>query len=242
MEPSSRIPYRYYDVVMATFVTVLLLSNLLSSAKIIDIGLGSIGTLAFIFDAGTIVFPVSYIFGDILTEVYGYKRSRRVIWMGFGASTLMALCVWLVALLPGESYWVESTGQAAYDAILGGIPNLIVASLAAYLAGEFLNSFVLAKLKVATGGRFLWMRTIGSTLVGQGADSVIFVGIATLLGTPGFVAEIMLSLIATNYILKVSVEALMTPVTYRVVNTLKRVENEDFYDRDTNFNPFQLGI
>ncbi|GIK64075.1 MAG: transporter [Chloroflexota bacterium] len=242
MQPSSRIQYRYYDLVMATFVTVLLLSNLLSSAKIIDIGLGSVGSLSFIFDAGTIVFPISYIFGDILTEVYGYKRSRRVIWMGFGASILMAFCVWIVGLLPGEAYWTESTGQSAYDAILSGIPNLIVASLSAYFAGEFLNSFVLAKLKVATEGRYLWMRTIGSTLIGEGADSIIFVGIATLLGTPGFVAEIMLSLIATNYILKVSIEAAMTPITYKVVNTLKRVENEDYYDRDTNFNPFKLGI
>ncbi|MBZ0316152.1 MAG: queuosine precursor transporter [Anaerolineae bacterium] len=242
MQPSSRIQYRYYDLVMATFVTVLLLSNLLSSAKIIDIGLGSVGSLSFIFDAGTIVFPISYIFGDILTEVYGYKRSRRVIWMGFGASILMAFCVWIVGLLPGESYWVESTGQSAYDAILSGIPNLIVASLSAYFAGEFLNSFVLAKLKVATEGRYLWMRTIGSTLIGEGADSIIFVGIATLLGTPGFVPEIMLSLIATNYILKVGIEAAMTPVTYKVVNILKRVENEDYFDRDTNFNPFKLGI
>lgn len=234
--------YRYYDLVMAVFVTVLLVSNLLSSAKIVDIGLGSIGSLAFIFDAGTIVFPISYIFGDVLTEVYGYKRSRRVIWTGFGASALMACCVWLVGLLPGEAYWKDSTGQTAYDAILGGIPTLIVASLAAYLAGEFLNSFVLAKLKVATEGRFLWARTISSTLVGQGADSTIFIAIATLLRAPGFVPEIMLSLIATNYILKVGIEVLMTPLTYQVVNALKRAENEDYYDRDTDFNPFKMGI
>lgn len=240
MQPSSRIQYRYYDLVMATFVTVLLLSNLLSSAKIVDIGLGSVGSLLFVFDAGTLVFPLSYIFGDVLTEVYGYQRSRRVIWTGFAMSALMGFWVWLAGVLPGESFWNDSVGQSQYDAVLGSINKLIIASLTAYLAGEFLNSFVLAKLKILTEGRMLWSRTVTSTLVGQVADTTIFFLIATALGV--FPQRLMLSLMATNYILKVGIEVLLTPFTYFVVNTLKRVENEDYYDRDTNFNPFKLGI
>jgi queuosine precursor transporter len=158
--------YRYFDLVTALFVTVLLISNLLSSAKIIDLGV-SIGPIALIFDAGTLVFPVAYIFGDILTEVYGYKQSRRVIWFGFAATALMGFFVWLAGILPGESAWQGYAGQEAYNAILGGVSGLIVASLVAYWAGEFTNSFVLAKMKIATQGRWLWSRTIGSTLVGH---------------------------------------------------------------------------
>nr|MCU0512675.1 queuosine precursor transporter [Anaerolineae bacterium] len=156
--------YRYVDGVTALFVTVLLLSNLLSSAKIVDL---SAAGLPLVFDAGTLVFPISYIFGDILTEVYGYRRSRRVIWLGFLATALMGFFVWLTGVLPGEAGWQSYAGQGAYDAILGGISGLIVASLLAYTAGEFSNSYVLAKLKIATGGRWLWLRTISSTLVGQ---------------------------------------------------------------------------
>src|SRR5690606_7837875 len=141
--------------VMGLFVTVLLLSNLLSSAKILDLGT-SIGPLALVFDAGTLVFPISYIFGDVLTEVYGYRRSRRVIWMGFFATALMGFFVWLAGVLPGESLWEAAAGQSAYDAILGGISGLVVASLVAYFAGEFSNSYVLAKMKIATQGRWLW--------------------------------------------------------------------------------------
>ncbi|MCA9885414.1 MAG: queuosine precursor transporter, partial [Anaerolineae bacterium] len=177
MQENKRIPYRYYDIVMAIFVTVLLLSNMLSSAKIIDTGI-VIGPLAFIFDAGTLIFPISYIFGDILTEVYGYKRSRRVIWMGFVAMAIMAIFVWLAGALPGETEWLGYAGDDAYSAILGGIPGLAVASLIAYFTGEFSNSYVLAKMKIATKGRWLWTRTIGSTLVGEGVDTVIFFVIA----------------------------------------------------------------
>jgi uncharacterized integral membrane protein (TIGR00697 family) len=175
-----------------------------------------------------------------LTEVYGYKKSRRVIWAGFGAAGLMSLTLWLVGLMPGESTWQEYAGQAAYEAILGGVASggIIIASLAAYFAGEFSNSFVLAKMKVATQGRWLWSRTIGSTLVGQGLDTLMFVGIATILGV--FPWEIALSLITANYIFKVGIEVMLTPITYAVVGFLKQAEREDHYDRDTNFNPFSL--
>ncbi len=231
--------YRYYDLVMALFVAVLLLSNLLSSAKIIDLG-ASLGPLALIFDAGTLVFPISYIFGDILTEVYGYKRSRRVIWAGFAATLLMGVFVWLAGMLPGESTWAEYAGQPAYDAILGGISGLIVASLVAYWMGEFSNSYVLARMKIATQGRWLWMRTIGSTLVGQAIDTTVFFVVATALGV--FPAEIVLSLIVTNYIFKVGLEAVLTPITLSVVAWLKQAENEDYFDYDTEFNPFELTV
>lgn len=234
---TKRIPYRYYDIVMAVFVTVLLLSNLLSSAKIIDTGF-AVGPLAFIFDAGTLIFPISYIFGDILTEVYGYKRSRRVIWMGFIAMALMAIFVWLAGALPGEAEWSGYAGQAAYDAILGGVPGLAIASLIAYFSGEFSNSYVLAKMKIATKGRWLWTRTIGSTLVGEGVDTVIFFVIATALGV--FPPEIIVSLIAFNYVFKVGIEVLLTPITIQIVNWLKRAESEDYYDYDTQFNPFRF--
>ncbi len=163
--------YRYLGFIGAMFVTVLILSNLLSSAKIVDLNV-SIGPIPLIFDAGTLVFPISYIFGDILTEVYGYKSSRRVIWTGFLAMVLMGLFVWLAGILPGEAIWESYAGQTAYDAILGGISGLIVASLIAYLAGEFSNSYVLARMKVATKGKWLPARTIGSTLVGQAVDTI----------------------------------------------------------------------
>lgn len=231
--------YRYYDLVMALFVTVLLVSNLLSSAKIIDMGV-SLGPLALVFDAGTLLFPISYIFGDILTEVYGYQRSRRVIWAGFFANALMALFVWLAGVLPAETTWNASVGQGAYNMILGGISGLVVASLAAFFAGEFSNSYVLAKMKIATKGRWLWMRTIGSTLVGEAVDSTIFFLIATALGV--FPPELMVSLIVTNYILKVGIEVLFTPVTILVVRALKKAENEDYYDYNTDFNPFHLDV
>ncbi|NDJ76874.1 MAG: queuosine precursor transporter [Chloroflexi bacterium] len=231
--------YRYYDLVMALFITVLLISNILSSAKIIDLKT-AIGPLSLAFDAGTLVFPISYIFGDVLTEVYGYRRSRRVIWAGFAANALLGLLVWIAGVLPGEAAWQADVGQDAYDAILGGISGLIVASLVAYFLGEFSNSYVLARMKVLTEGRWLWTRTIGSTLVGQAVDTTIFMLIATALGV--FPVEILLSLIVTNYILKVGFEALLTPLTYRVVGALKTAENEDYYDRHTDFNPFRLSV
>jgi uncharacterized integral membrane protein (TIGR00697 family) len=230
-------PYKFYDVVMASFVTVLLLSNLLSSAKLIDLNSALFG-LPMVFDAGTLVFPIAYIFGDILTAVYGYKRSRRVIWMGFGATAAMGAFVWLAGVLPGEASWSASVGQSAYNAILGGISGLVLASLAAYWVGEFANSFVLAKLKVATAGRWLPLRTISSTLVGQLLDTLVFFVIAALLGV--FPWEILGALMLTNYVFKVAIEVVFTPLTVLVVGWLKRAEGEDYYDRDTDFNPFRL--
>jgi len=231
--------YKYYDFVAATFVAVLLISNIASAAKIVDWGVSVFG-LPLAFDGGTLLFPISYVFGDILTEVYGYKRSRRIIWSGFGAALLMAGTFWLIGMMPGEAMWQEYAGQNAYNAILGGVASggIIIASLSAYFAGEFSNSVILAKLKVITEGRFLWVRTIGSTLVGEGIDTVIFIVVATLFGV--FPPEIAISLIVANYIFKVSIEVLFTPLTYAIVNFLKSAEKEDYYDRNTNFNPFSL--
>jgi uncharacterized integral membrane protein (TIGR00697 family) len=229
--------YKYFDRIMAFFVMVLIVSNIASSAKIIDLGF-SIFKIPLAFDAGTLLFPISYIFGDILTEVYGYKRSRRVIWTGFAALALSALVFWGVQQLPGESTWQEYAGDAAYSAILGGMSSggIVLASLTAYWLGEFSNSFVLAKMKVLTDGRWLWTRTIGSTLVGELVDSAVFIAIASLFGI--FPLSLFVTLTLTNYIIKTITEALMTPLTYAIVNFLKRVENEDYFDRDTDFNPF----
>lgn len=232
-------PYRYFDRVMALFVTVLIVSNIASSAKIVDWGISLLG-VPLSFDAGTLLFPISYVFGDVLTEVYGYRRSRRVIWTGFACLALSAFVFWVVQRLPGEVNWQTYAGDTAYRAILGGMSSggIVLASLTAYWAGEFSNSVILAKMKVWTGGRWLWMRTIGSTLVGEGIDTLIFLLVATLAGV--FPWGIFISLAVTNYVFKVSIEALMTPVTYWVVSTLKKTENEDFYDRNTNFNPFGM--
>ena len=229
--------FRYFDFVMVLFVTVLILSNILSSAKIIDIGL-RVGNFSFAFDAGTLVFPISYIFGDILTEVYGYARSRRVIWMGFWMMALVGAMIWLAGVLPGESEWQGYAGQAAYDAILGGVSGLVVASLIAYWLGEFSNSYVLAKMKVASQGKYVWSRTITSTLVGQAIDTVVFFLLATLLGV--FPPEIVVTLVITNYILKVGIEVVLTPITLRIIKWLKHAENEDYFDTDTQFNPFHI--
>jgi len=240
-DAANRRAYRYYDLIMALFVSVLLISNIASSAKIIDWGV-NIGPLPLAFDAGTLLFPISYIFGDVLTEVYGYRRSRRVIWAGFGAAALMAFTLWVVARMPGEAVWQDYAGQQAYDAVLGGVSSggIILASLVAYFAGEFSNSYVLARMKVWTSGRFLWMRTIGSTLVGELIDSAIFVVIATAFGV--FPWAIALTLIVSNYIFKVSIETLMTPLTYQIINLLKKAEHEDYYDVNTDFNPFKLEL
>lgn len=231
--------YKFYDVLMALFVAVLLISNISSSAKIIDLGI-NIGPLRLAFDGGTLLFPVSYIFGDVLTEVYGYKRARRVIWVGFAASVLMAANLYFVGILPGEAEWQGYAGQAAYDAILGGIPGLIIASLAAYFAGSFSNSVVLARLKLLTNGRLLWLRALGSTLVGQTIDTTVFIMIAVLLGV--FPIEIAFVLIVSNILFKVTIETVLLPVTYQVVSFLKRAENEDYFDVGTDFNPFKLGV
>ncbi|MFN3742335.1 MAG: queuosine precursor transporter [Anaerolineales bacterium] len=232
--------YRFLDWIIALFVTVLLVSNVASSAKIVDWGFSLFG-VPLAFDAGTLLFPVSYIFGDILTEVYGYRASRRVIWAGFFSLALAAGVFALVGVLPGEAQWQEYAGDRAYRAILGGMSSggIVLASLLGYWAGEFSNSFVLAKMKLLTRGRWLWTRTLGSTLVGEGVDTVVFITVASLFGV--FPWSLFLTLTLTNYIFKVGVEALMTPVTYLVVNTLKRLEGEDYYDWDTKFNPFLVG-
>ena len=218
--------YRYLDLITAAFVAVLLISNV-SSTKILVLG-------PFTFDGGTILFPLAYIFGDMLTEVYGYARSRRVIWTGFGLLALAAVTFAIVDAAQPAADWAL---QDSFHAILGQTPRIVLGSLLAYSAGEFTNSVVLAKLKVATAGRWLWVRTIGSTLLGEGVDTSIFllVAFAGVL-SPGLLWTVFVS----NYIFKVGVEVLFTPVTYAVVGFLKRAENEDFYDRATDFNPFVL--
>lgn len=231
--------YRYFDLILVVFVTVLVVSNIASSAKIVDWGMQLLG-IPMAFDAGTLLFPVSYIFGDILTEVYGYRQSRRAIWAGFFALALTSAIFWIIGRLPGEATWQGYAGDAAYKAILGGISSggIALASLAGYWTGEFTNSFILAKMKVLTQGRWLWMRTIGSTIFGELVDTVVFVIVASTFGV--FPWSLFTTLIVANYLFKVGVEALMTPVTYLVVGALKRAENVDYYDRDTDFNPFTV--
>ena len=228
--------YQYLDLVMVLFVTVLITSNIASSAKIVDWGISLAGT-RLAFDAGTLLFPVSYIFGDVLVEVYGFRNSRRVIWAGFAMLVLSALLFSAVQAMPGEAGWQANVGQTAYEAVLGGMSSggIVLASLLAYLAGEFSNSILMAVMKVATKGKWLWMRTISSTIVGEGVDTVVFVLIATLAGV--FQWEIFASLVLTNYLFKVGVEVLFTPLTYQVVRFLKKAENEDFYDIGTRFSP-----
>jgi uncharacterized integral membrane protein (TIGR00697 family) len=216
-----------YLLVTVLFVACLIAANITATKLIEPWGL--------VMDAGTIVFPLSYILGDVLTEVYGFRAARRVIWLGFLANLLVVAAIALAGVVPGASFW---DGQAAYDQILGFTPRILAASFCAYLVGEFANSVVLAKMKVATGGRHLWTRTIGSTLVGQGLDSLIFVTLA-FSGVIPF--EAMLVMIATQWLVKSAYEALATPVTYAVVGFLKRREGVDIYDRDTSFNPLPIG-
>jgi queuosine precursor transporter len=216
--------YKYLNAISVFFVSVLLISNIASS-KIVDLHW-------FIFDGGTFLFPLSYIFGDVLTEVYGYKKSRHVIWLGLFAAITMSLVVILVGELPSPASWGN---QDAYDKILGLTPRIVVASMLAYFCGEFLNSFVLAKMKIVFRGKWLWIRTIGSTIVGEFFDSLIFVLVAFSGVLPN---SLLVTLILSNYIFKTMVEILFTPVTYKVINFLKEKEKEDFYDYNTNFNPF----
>ena len=216
--------YKHLDTITGLFVAVLLISNI-ASTKIADF-------LFFTFDGGTLLFPLSYIFGDILTEVYGYARSRKVIWIGFAAALLMSLVLMIVGALPPAEGWMY---QDADQKILGLTPRIVLASLTAYFAGEFSNSYILAKMKVWTNGRHLWMRTIGSTLVGELIDTSLFVCMAFLGVIP---TSTLLSVIISNYVFKTGVEILFTPITYRAVGWLKREEYEDHYDRETDFNPF----
>jgi uncharacterized integral membrane protein (TIGR00697 family) len=218
--------FKYLIYVGIFFVSVLLISNVASS-KILTLW-------KFDFDGGTILFPLSYIFGDVLTEVYGYKRTRPLIWMGMAMCVLMAVVFIIVGKLPPSAGW---DGQSAYEMILGWTPRIVLASITAYFCGEFLNSYVLAKLKIITNGKWLWLRTITSTLVGEGADTLIFVMVAFWGVLP---EDLLIAVVLSNYIFKVGVEVIFTPITYLIVGFLKRKEGVDVYDRGTNFNPFRL--
>lgn len=211
-------------VIAAVFVTCLLTANLIA-VKLVDLG-------GLVLPAAIVIFPLSYIFGDVLTEVYGYRQARRVIWLGFLCNLVMVVAVWVGQVLPPAMFW---EGQAAYEQILGFTPRLLVASFTAYLVGEFANSYVLARLKIATRGRWLWTRTIGSTLVGEGLDSLVFITLAFAGVIP--TVEGLLSTVVTQWLLKTAYEVVATPLTYAVVTFLKRVEGLDVYDYDTNFNP-----
>ncbi|HEX5182035.1 MAG TPA: queuosine precursor transporter [Allosphingosinicella sp.] len=228
--------FRYFDFVMAAFVTILLLSNVIGAGKVATVTVPWFGPRP--FGAGILFFPVSYVLGDVLTEVYGYGRARRCIWAGFAAMLFMALMSWVVVKLPPAASW---TGQAAYEAVFGQVPRIVFASICAFWAGEFVNSFVLAKMKILTRGRWLWTRTIGSTVVGQGVDSIIFYPLAFLYAehwTNALVFQVLLM----QWVLKVSWEVLLTPFTYAVVGFLKRREGVDVYDTDTNFTPFRARV
>jgi len=227
--------YRYYDFVMAAFVTVLLCSNFIGAAKQAVIALPIIGEVP--FGAGVIFFPISYIFGDILTEVYGYGRDRRVVWAGFGALAFASFMAWVVISLPPAKSDFMAAYQSQLEGVFGNAWRISAGSMIAFWAGSFSNSYVLAKMKVWTAGKWLWTRTIGSTLVGELVDSSLFYFIAFYgIWTTADVVKVAVA----QYILKTAWEVIMTPVTYRVVAFLKRAENEDFYDRNTDFNPFKL--
>jgi queuosine precursor transporter len=219
--------YRYYDLVMAAFVTVLLCSNVIGAAKVAQIG-------PFKFGAGVLFFPISYVFGDVLTEVYGYARARRVVWAGFAALAFASFMSWAILAFPPAEGW---TNQEAYETVFGATPRIVLASLIAYFCGEFCNSYVLAKMKIRTEGRWLWTRTIGSTIVGEAVDTLVFYPLA-FFGL--WTSSLLVSVMIANYLLKVGWEVVMTPLTYRVVNFLKRMEHEDYFDRQTNFTPFSL--
>ncbi len=228
--------FRYYDFVMAAFVAILLLSNVIGAGKVAQIVLPGIGPWP--FGAGILFFPVSYVIGDVLTEVYGYARARRVIWAGTAAVVFMAFMSWVVVALPPAPTW---TNQAAYATIFGQVPRIVLASVCAFWAGEFVNSYVMARMKLRTGGRHLWMRTIGSTVLGEGVDSLIFYPLA-FLGAQGFTPQLVVTVMFTQWALKVAWEVILTPVTYAVVGALKRAEGVDVFDHGTDFTPFRTRI
>jgi hypothetical protein len=229
--------YRYYDLLLGGFVAVLLCSNLIGPAKVGTLTVPLIGA-TLVFGAGNLFFPISYIFGDILTEVYGYARARRVIWAGFGAmlfATLMSFIV--IRMTPSDTEPFNAVLQPALETVFGNTWRIVAASIVAFWAGDFVNAYVLAKMKIATQGRWLWTRTIGSTLLGQGVDSIIFYPIA-FAGI--WESDTLFGVVAFNWFFKVMVEVVMTPVTYLVVGELKRREHEDYYDTNTDFTPFSL--
>lgn len=226
--------FRYYDLVMAAFVTVLVCSNLIGPAKIAQIDAPLLGALT--FGAGVLFFPISYVFGDVLTEVYGYARARKVIWAGFAGLVFASLMAAVVVALPPAPFWNH---QAAYEVAFGSTWRIVGASIIAYFCGEFVNSFILARMKIMTAGKWLWTRTIGSTIAGEAVDSALFYPLA-FYGT-GIIPNDKLPLVMlAQFVAKVAVEVVFTPVTYKVVAFLKRAEHEDYYDRGTDFNPFTL--
>ncbi len=217
----------WFVFVVSIFITCLITANI-AAVKLVEI-------FGFVLPAGTMIFPISYIFGDVLTEVYGYRQTRRVIWLGFFCNFIVVVTIWIGQMLPPASFW---DGQKAYERILGYTPRLLAASFLAYLVGEFANSFILAKMKIATRGRWLWTRTIGSTLVGEGLDSLVFMTFAFVGAIP---AGALVSGILTQWLVKSAYEAVATPLTYIVVNFLKRKEGLDVFDYNTRFNPLLLG-
>ena len=222
--------FKYLDMVASFFVVILVVSNIASSAKIVDLEV-SLFSIPLVFDGGTILFPLAYVLGDVLTEVYGFKTARRVIFIGFAALVLTTLVFFVLGILPSESGWeAETGGNTAFNAILGGISygGLVLASLSAYLVGELSNAIILSKLKVKMKGKLLWVRTIGSTLVGEFLDSAIFILIASSMGV--FNWEIFWSLVLTNYVLKCGIEIIVTPFTYWASRFLKTKEGIDVYD------------
>ena len=228
--------YRYYDFVMVAFVVVLVCSNLIGPAKIAQLDAPLLGPLT--FGAGVLFFPISYVFGDVLTEVYGYARSRRVIWAGFAGLAFASFMAWVVVALPPAPFWKN---QEAYEVAFGSAWRVALASMFAYFCGEFVNSFVLAKMKIATAGKWLWTRTIGSTLFGEGVDSLLFYPLA-FYGTGIIPNDALPKVMLAQFVAKVGVEVVFTPVTYAVVGFLKRAEAEDYYDRHTKFTPFSLDV
>lgn len=229
---AAQASFRYYDLVMAAFVAILLLSNIIGASKRSFVDLPIIGEWS--FGAGVLFFPISYIIGDVLTEVYGYARARRVIWTGFAALAFMAFMSWVVVKLPPAEGWPF---QSDYENVFGNSFRIVLASVTAFWAGEFANSYVLAKMKLWTGGRHLWMRTIGSTIVGQGLDSLIFYPLA-FWGLAGWPPEQLWQVVLSQWFIKTIWEAVLTPVTYLVVGTLKRREGVDVFDEETDFSPF----
>jgi queuosine precursor transporter len=225
--------FRYYDFIMAAFVAVLLLSNVIGAAKPAAI---SIAGQQWVFGAGILFFPLGYVIGDVLTEVYGYARARRVIWAGFAGLIFMAFMSWVVVALPPATGW---TGQAAYEQVFGQVWRIVFASIVAFWAGEFVNSYILARMKILTRGKYLWTRTIGSTIFGQGIDSIIFYPLA-FWGV--WENKAVLTVMVTNWLLKVFWEVLLTPVTYIVVGFLKRKEGVDLFDEGTDFSPFRAKL
>lgn len=236
---AKEIQFKYLDLVTVAFTVILILSNFGSSAKIIDWGF-SIGKIPLAFDAGTVFFPFAYIFGDVLTEVYGYAKSRRVIWIGFAALVFTFLMFLLIRILPGEAGWLESVGQDAFDNILGGISSggIILASVSGYLLGSFSNSMIMAVMKNSTKGKHLWLRTITSTIVGEFLDTIIFVLIASATGV--FAWDLFWSLVLTNYIFKIVVEALFTPATYWLTKKLKKAEGVEVFSDLKDLNPLSF--